>query len=120
LGGDGSALGRLFLLVIPAKAGIHFDLSVQVRGFVSPAASRLLFVIAQSSHKKQPKRLGTGRGVSPRIVRGKFPCASRRGAAAQTVRPCTAMLGTANGAIDPRIRPSMDYVGLRHKNAQHT
>jgi len=41
----------MFLLVIPAKAGIQL-LALEVQSFVSPAASRLLFGIAQKVTKK--------------------------------------------------------------------
>ena len=76
---------------------------------------------------KVGKRLGAERGVLIRLLRIKIPCASRRGGVAQTVCPCTAsqsrrsiaatlrafpatpaMLGTADGAPCPLIRPSMD------------
>jgi hypothetical protein len=46
---------RPSLLVIPAKAGIQL-LSFQVQSFVSPAASRLLFGIAQKVTKKARHR----------------------------------------------------------------
>ena len=81
--------------------------------------------------KKEPKRLGTGRGVcgapAPQI-----PCASRRAGVAQTVHPCTAsqsrrsiaatLRAFSRRACDARhrerrrlfhgCRPSMDCVGI--------
>jgi hypothetical protein len=78
---------------------------------------------------KSNQKAGAERGVLIRFLRIKIPCASRRGGVAQTVRPCTAsqarrsiaaplradtaslaMLGTADGAVYPRSRPSMDYL----------
>jgi hypothetical protein len=55
----GIHFGRALLLVIPAKAGIQLlaiFFFVEVQSFVSPAASRLLFGIAQKVTKKARHR----------------------------------------------------------------
>jgi len=66
-------------------------------------ASGLLLALPKS----RQKALGAGRGVLPRIVRGKIPCASRRGGVAQTVHPCTRHRERRRG---PRIRASLHYL----------
>ena len=115
-------------VVIPAKAGIHFDLCLKVQSFVSSCGRAGSFL---ASPKKEPKSLGTGRGVcgapAPQI-----PCASRHAGVAQTVRPCTAeqsrrsiaatLRASSRRACDARHRerrrflhvrrPSMDCAGV--------
>jgi hypothetical protein len=108
-----------------SQAGIQFDLEVQ--GFHSPCGRASYFWHCP----KVTKRLGTGRGVLARLVRGKIPCASRRGGVAQTVRPCTASQSRRSIAAtlraysrhacdarhrerrrDPRIRASLHYLDV--------
>ena len=103
-GASEAGIQRLALSLLFVSA----ELSLALR------ASELLFGLAQ----KVTKKASAHRGVLPRIVRGKIPCASRRRRGRLTVHPCTAadarascarpfgpsspppaMLGTANGAL---------------------
>jgi len=126
------SFGSLFLLAIPAKAGIQLSAlsssRLEVQSFVSPAASRLLFGIAQKVTKKARRRTRcpaarhARRGVPALLafagsLRRHSPCAASRSrqSLAATLRadPAkAAMLGTANGAgIHESVHPCTT---LRH------
>jgi hypothetical protein len=118
----------------PAASGLLFGITPGILPSAATRPAPLFAPLLRRSAQKVTKRLGTGRGVLIRILRIKIPCASRPRRVAQTVHPCTAsqarrihrrapaaraaMLGTANGALNPRIRASLQYIDTNHNSSE--